>query len=314
MESEVGDNMKCKVCGAESGKYPLCINCNKKKEQGLIIKCPKCNNWHLKDMACPVQIDNSAYEYLYAPRKRLLSKTEELFWDALQKAIPDSYHVFPQINLASFIERTDNSRFRTELFRNIDFLITDTNYTPKIAVEINDQTHLTGDRRERDEKVQNILDEAGIPLIKLWTSYGVNADYIKKKVDEALSAPVIRQHHFNKQVTSAEDAVSQQEGTVDNAGKNTKDKKHGCYIATAIYGSYDCPQVWTLRRFRDFTLSETWWGRLFILIYYFISPVMVNWFGRSRWFSRLWKPKLDKLVDKLNNSGVKDTPYIDRPW
>ena len=29
--------MKCKVCGAESGKYPLCINCNKKKEQGQII-------------------------------------------------------------------------------------------------------------------------------------------------------------------------------------------------------------------------------------------------------------------------------------
>ena len=23
----------------------------------------------------------------------------------------------------------------------------------------------------------------------------------------------------------------------------------GCYVATAVYGSYDCPQVWTLRRF-----------------------------------------------------------------
>ena len=36
----------------------------------------------------------------------------------------------------------------------------------------------------------------------------------------------------------------------------------GCYIATCVYGSYDCPQVWTLRRFRDDTLDETWYGRL----------------------------------------------------
>ncbi|NLX93020.1 MAG: hypothetical protein GXZ02_03995, partial [Clostridiales bacterium] len=38
----------------------------------------------------------------------------------------------------------------------------------------------------------------------------------------------------------------------------------GCYVATAVYGSYDCPQVWTLRRYRDYTLAETWYGRAFI--------------------------------------------------
>ena len=27
----------------------------------------------------------------------------------------------------------------------------------------------------------------------------------------------------------------------------------GCYVATCIYGSYDCPQVWTLRRYRDYS-------------------------------------------------------------
>ena len=27
-----------------------------------------------------------------------------------------------------------------------------------------------------------------------------------------------------------------------------------------IYGSYDCPEVWTLRRYRDKFLSETWYG------------------------------------------------------
>lgn len=30
----------------------------------------------------------------------------------------------------------------------------------------------------------------------------------------------------------------------------------GCYIATAVYGSYDCPHVWILRRYRDSVLSK----------------------------------------------------------
>ena len=56
-------------------------------------------------------------------------------------------------------------------------------------------------------------------------------------------------------------------------------QQYGCYVATAVYGSYDCPQVWTLRRFRDYTLAETWYGRAFIRAYYAVSPTLVKWFG-----------------------------------
>ena len=88
----------------------------------------------------------------------------------------------------------------------------------------------------------------------------------------------------------------------------------GCYVATAVYGSYDCPQVWTLRRYRDYTLAETWYGRAFIRTYYAISPTLVKWFGHTEWFKRMWKGKLDSMVADLNAEGVKDTPYEDRNW
>ncbi len=88
----------------------------------------------------------------------------------------------------------------------------------------------------------------------------------------------------------------------------------GCYVATAVYGSYDCPEVWTLRRFRDDTLAETWYGRTFIKTYYAISPTLVKWFGETEWFKNMWKPKLDKMVKKLNDSGVDNTAYNDREW
>lgn len=93
---------------------------------------------------------------------------------------------------------------------------------------------------------------------------------------------------------------------------NHQPKKSGCYVATCVYGSYDCPQVWTLRRYRDYTLSETRYGRAFIKIYYAISPTLVKWFGNTNWFKKLWKKPLDKMVKSLNEQGVEDTKYNDK--
>lgn len=88
----------------------------------------------------------------------------------------------------------------------------------------------------------------------------------------------------------------------------------GCYIATAVYGSYDCPQVWTLRRFRDNTLAATWYGRTFIRLYYAVSPTLVKLFGHTHWFKKLWRGSLDNMVEKLQLRGVESSPYCDRQW
>ena len=86
----------------------------------------------------------------------------------------------------------------------------------------------------------------------------------------------------------------------------------GCYVATAVYGSYDCPQVWTLRRYRDDSLAKTWYGRFFIRVYYSVSPTVVRLFGQTDWFNRFWKNKLDRFVDRLRTEGFDDTPYCDK--
>ena len=88
----------------------------------------------------------------------------------------------------------------------------------------------------------------------------------------------------------------------------------GCYIATSVYGSYDCPEVWTLRRYRDNKLSESGLGRTFIRMYYATSPTVVKLFGNTEWFKRMWKRKLDRLVNHLQREGVESTPYEDPQW
>lgn len=300
--------MKCKVCGAESGKYPLCKECNKKKEAGEIIKCPKCQKWHYANIPCAEdeQCVGEKEKFLYELKPSLVTGTEMEYLNCIKAVLPENCLIQAQANLASFIVRTDGARFQNELYRNVDFIITDLSYRPLVIVEINDQTHLTEDRRERDKKVTNICEEAGIPIIKLWTSYGINQEYIKKRITETLSSlPIKRVQHFVKE-KEPEKVIPPVQAPVTQTSK-----KNGCYIATCVYGSYDCPQVWTLRRFRDDNLRRSRLGRIFIKLYYAVSPTCVKLFGDKRLFKIFGKKCLDALILRLKSKGIKDTPYTD---
>lgn len=96
------------------------------------------------------------------------------------------------------------------------------------------------------------------------------------------------------------------DGTSSNSGT-----KKGCYVATCVYGNYNCPQVWTLRRFRDQILAKKWYGRMFIKLYYTISPTIVRKFGRIKIFRSIFKFPLDRLITRLNENGISDSPYQD---
>lgn len=119
-------------------------------------------------------------------------------------------------------------------------------------------------------------------------------------------------NHYLKNPKLLQDRLLDCAATHPEGDKKFQDS--GCYVATAVYGSYDCPEVWTLRRFRDYQLAKTWCGRLFVHTYYAISPTLVKWFGNTEWFKNIFKPILDKMIDILQEKGVENTPYQDRNW
>ena len=62
---------------------------------------------------------------------------------------------------------------------------------------------------------------------------------------------------------------------VDNLTEQNGVKgKEGCFIATACYGDYNAEEVLVLRAYRDNILKQNYFGRLFIKVYYFISPTL----------------------------------------
>ena len=141
-----------------------------------------------------------------------------------------------------------------------------------------------------------------------WTKSRGNLDYMAWRM--MLDTNNINKNIINQCYISL--GISVRPVTFKRASSTKSNDSGGCYIATAVYGSYNCPEVWALRRFRDNTLDETWYGRAFIKTYYAISPTLVKWFGETDWFKKLWRWPLDKLVVKLKSSGVEDTPYRDK--
>lgn len=122
----------------------------------------------------------------YSAKESIMTECEKAFFDVFKEIVEPNYTVQPQVNLASVVDKDPYDRYRNELFRNIDFGVFDDKYALLLLIEINDQSHMQKNRSERDSKVRSICEEAGIPIIAFWTKYGINKQYIHKRLSEYL--------------------------------------------------------------------------------------------------------------------------------
>jgi hypothetical protein len=76
-------------------------------------------------------------------------------------------------------------------------------------------------------------------------------------------------------------------------------KSEGCFIATAIYGDKNEPQVQLLRIWRDEVLHTTPLGRCLSKLYYFVGPHLAWFVERGLLPSRFIKSLLDRFVEKI---------------
>lgn len=198
--------MKCQICGNESGKYPLCYECNIRKQRGDVIKCTDCGKWHFTNKPCEACVMKTKSDFIYELKNSLLSPIEKKYYECIKTVLPEDYVIYPQINLASIIKRTDAHTFQNELFRNMDFGVFDKNYKPVFLIEIQDKSHLNSERHKRDEKIRLICEEAGVAIVEFWETQNIDQEKVKTKIIEALEAePVKRKaNHKSKEKETVE--------------------------------------------------------------------------------------------------------------
>ncbi len=262
------------------------------------------------DVQGTVKIDNSDFVQKYLENaRRAYSKEDweevEKYYNMVEQNSPNNMEaVFFSSFGKAMLSLTDNEYFKREQKFGV--------LNRSISV-INDYFEVSG---ENKEEVLRKISDAIEKMYSVTFVYGTEtnqptqADHsytirLENSVRAAFLTELKQIKEAHADLTYLDELIS----------KNSKQVSvGGCYVATAVYGSYDCPQVWTLRRYRDCTLSKTWYGRAFIGIYYAVSPTLVKWFGHTDGFKKMWKKKLDRMVARLKSDGVEDTPYEDRDW
>lgn len=244
----------------------------------------------------------------------------QVYYQAMQCKLGEiSYYADRITNVLQSVASLIHERDQVEKNQAINTIITPSceiaNLFANAAVNhYNEYSTVNGTFEECVQTVVNASVIIGAVEI-LVKEYCDNPD-IKASVQRLYIAYLSDYKKFFRQeyLTETINRLSNEIRKVDSSFTTPTVSNGGCYVATAIYGSYDCPEVWTLRRFRDNTLAETWYGRTFIYTYYAISPTLVKWFGNSHWFKNMWKPFLDNMVNKLNEKGVENTVYDDKQW
>ncbi len=141
----------------------------------------------------------AASERVKMPYKRcdrLLSKGEHAFWHPLFYAVRGKYRIFPKVRLADVVrgpDRRDRERYwfnRIGRF-HIDFVLCDPDTTePLMAIELDDASHRTPRppyRARRDAFKDQVLADAGIPVLRIPTAEAYSPEDLAEKITTFLT-------------------------------------------------------------------------------------------------------------------------------
>ena len=104
-------------------------------------------------------------------RKYLLTKFEYMEYQKLKEAAKArNYMICPKVRLLDLVEPYSNSpHYKTLLYKiqskHVDFVITDDNLNVKVIIELDDNSHYTPERIERDKFVDTVLRSTGYTTI-----------------------------------------------------------------------------------------------------------------------------------------------------
>lgn len=141
----------------------------------------------ITQIAIDVSKDSNKIQYI--AKSSYLSECENNFYKILKDNFGNDYEIHPQIPLSAVVtkQKAFDNQYQNELYRIIDFgIFSKDSLKPLLLIEINDKSHNTQQRKERDDKVKEICDVANINLITFWTNYPNTEEYVTNRIKSVL--------------------------------------------------------------------------------------------------------------------------------
>lgn len=110
--------------------------------------------------------------YKYQVKSKMMTERELIFYEKLTNVAGSKYAVVPQVHLSAFLDHKIKGQNWKGAFsvingKSVDYLFVDkSTQRPAIAIELDDYSHQSDARIERDRKVENIMAASGMRLVR----------------------------------------------------------------------------------------------------------------------------------------------------
>lgn len=109
----------------------------------------------------------------------------------LSEAAPKNTLVCPKVRAADVVLCTPRGErrglFPAMAYMHLDFVLIDAaTGAPVAAIELDDRSHEEPDRIRRDEFLEDVLAEAGLPLIRVTVQRGYSATDLRRELEAVI--------------------------------------------------------------------------------------------------------------------------------
>ena len=130
----------------------------------------------------------------YLKKESFLSPAEKDFYHVLSAIVGSDYLLFSKTRMSDLLylpklSNKDYYHYQNKIqSKHVDFLLCDKESTkPVLAIELDDSSHLKASRISRDSFVDEIFENAQLPILHIRASSSYLSDEISQKIRASLS-------------------------------------------------------------------------------------------------------------------------------
>ena len=144
------------------------------------------------------KFQKSRQKWPYRKKDYLLSIAERKFYDILRPiAEKNNYLLFAKVRLEDLLWIPSGVEDRWSLrgrikSRHIDFVLCDKqNIKPLLAIELDDSSHDSSDRMKRDDFIDDVFHDAGLPILHQRAKRFYNVDELSQKINDQIRKQIL---------------------------------------------------------------------------------------------------------------------------